>query len=333
VLAMKLHWGILIFLAVAGPWYTAVSLADAKYRDELLIVTNFERFFSSSFAHTRPFWYYFKVTPGQFLPWTLFLPSAVLALRTPEGEEDRKPLLFTMIWVAALFVFFSISKTKRSEYLLPIFPAMALLVGYVIDRGLAKGAHSGTWWRLYHWPMRLAIGLLFLGGIGTGVAAAVVDAGAWLGPVLPIAILATVGAGVAGLLYGKGRGVAAVVAIVVVFAGGVAWGSVAVIDRMNPEKSTRNFSEAIADRFPEGSRVYLYNWRSRAIPYYIGRRAKHTKRPEKLALWFDTPERLFIVFKEEDYDRVKGGLPVATYVLHREWVDHRWALLVSTEPD
>jgi len=331
ILKLKLHWGILIFLAVAGPWYAAVCRFP-EYRDELLIVTNFERFFSSSFAHTRPFWYYLTTTPGYFLPWTLFLPSAVIALKTPEGETDRKPLLFTMVWIAALFVFFSLSKTKRSEYLLPIFPAMALLVGYVIDRGLARGEHSGTWWKLVHWPMDLTIGLLFLGGIGATVAVTIADP-EWTLTILPISFLAVVGAVVAGLLFQRGRGVAAVLTIVAIFAGSVAWSAVAVVDRVNDKNSPRSFCENVADRFPEGATVHLFHYRSRAYPYYLRVRAKHTKRIEKIGKWFDTPDRLYIIFKEDDYERVRDDLPEPTYVMHRQWVDHRWVLLVSTEED
>ena len=69
-------------------------------------------------------------------------------------------MLFVFIWVVGLFVFFSISKTKRSEYLLPIYPAMALLAGYVIDRSLRGWDESLFWRRLFVWPLRITIGLL-----------------------------------------------------------------------------------------------------------------------------------------------------------------------------
>ncbi|MEN8149415.1 MAG: glycosyltransferase family 39 protein, partial [Planctomycetota bacterium] len=154
LLSMRIHWGILVVLAIAGPWYFTVCRRP-EYREGLLVVTNLDRFFTDSVGHVRPFWYYLKSTPIYFLPWTLFLPSAVIALRTSEGEEDKKPLLFLMTWAAAVLVFFSLSRTKRSEYLLPIFPALALLVGYVIDRGLTRGVHSGRWRSLLAWPARL----------------------------------------------------------------------------------------------------------------------------------------------------------------------------------
>jgi 4-amino-4-deoxy-L-arabinose transferase-like glycosyltransferase len=50
--------------------------------------------------------------------------------------------------VFGLLFFFSISKTKRSEYLQPIYPAMALLVGYAIDRSLGWWDDSLFWRRL-----------------------------------------------------------------------------------------------------------------------------------------------------------------------------------------
>jgi 4-amino-4-deoxy-L-arabinose transferase-like glycosyltransferase len=74
---------------------------------------------------------------------------------------ERKQLFFPFLWVVGLFVFFSISQTKRSEYLFPVFSAMvsamALLVGYVIDRSIRSWDESLFWRRLISWPLHIAI--------------------------------------------------------------------------------------------------------------------------------------------------------------------------------
>ncbi|MEE9610984.1 MAG: glycosyltransferase family 39 protein, partial [Desulfatiglandales bacterium] len=137
ILRLKIGWGILIYLAIVAPWYVAVSLKGG-YAHNLIIVTNITRYFEE-FAHVRPFFYYLTTTPPYFLPWLIFLPGAFYLCFSQQTKIERKQLLFPFLWVVGLFVFLSISKTKRSEYLLPIFPAMALLVGYAIDRSL-------RWW-------------------------------------------------------------------------------------------------------------------------------------------------------------------------------------------
>ena len=133
---MKIGWGILIYLAITAPWYVAVSLKGG-YAHDLIMVTNFTRYFKE-FAHVRPIYYYLTTTPPYFLPWLFFLPGVFYLCFSKHTKSDHRQLFYPFLWVVGLFIFFSMSKTKRSEYLLPIFPAMSLLVGYAIDRGLQR---------------------------------------------------------------------------------------------------------------------------------------------------------------------------------------------------
>ena len=170
IFKLKIGWGLLIYLAIVAPWYVAVSLKGG-YAQDLIIVTNFTRFFKE-FAHVRPFYYYLGKTPPYFLPWLIFLPGALYLCFAQQTKTERKQLLFPFLWVVGLFIFFSISKTKRSEYLLPIYPAMALLVGYLIDRSLRYWDDSVFWRRLISWPLRITIGFLAIAGVGIAIYAA-----------------------------------------------------------------------------------------------------------------------------------------------------------------
>lgn len=109
--------GALIYLLIVAPWYVTVSLGEG-YAEHLLITTNLARYFGQ-FDHARPFYYYFITTPLYFLPWTLYLPGAVYLYFFHLTGDERRKLLFPLIRGAGIFIFFSISKTKRSEYLLP----------------------------------------------------------------------------------------------------------------------------------------------------------------------------------------------------------------------
>ena len=105
ILKLKIGWGILIYLAIVAPWYVAVSLKGG-YAQDLIIVTNFTRFFKE-FAHVRPFYYYLGKTPPYFLPWLIFLPGAFYLCFAQQTKKERKQLLFPFLWVVGLFVFFS----------------------------------------------------------------------------------------------------------------------------------------------------------------------------------------------------------------------------------
>lgn len=72
--------------------------------------------------------YYVPVVLVGFLPFTLYLPAALAALR---GSAQRRLLL---AWIAVPFVLFTLVATKLPHYVLPIWPAFALAVAALLDR-------------------------------------------------------------------------------------------------------------------------------------------------------------------------------------------------------
>ncbi|RME88383.1 MAG: hypothetical protein D6785_00930, partial [Planctomycetota bacterium] len=83
--------------------------------------------------HERGFFYYIIKYPGLFAPWVvLLIPFFWLA---PKEENSRLPL----IWWAVIFLLFSVSKNKRTYYLLPLCPAAALLAARGYFLALEKG--------------------------------------------------------------------------------------------------------------------------------------------------------------------------------------------------
>ncbi|MEN8809150.1 MAG: glycosyltransferase family 39 protein, partial [Desulfobacterales bacterium] len=124
---MQLGWGILIFLAVAAPWYVLIMLKNNDYAGYFFIQQNLAYFFSGESRHPRPFYYYFPTLMGGFFPWSLFLPAALFrALRRGFGQTEDGTL-FLMLWFGAVFLFFSTASSKLSTYILPLFPAVSLL--------------------------------------------------------------------------------------------------------------------------------------------------------------------------------------------------------------
>ena len=96
---------------------------------------------SALFLHTKvhrhgPLFYLYHL-PLDAFPWVLFIPGALIyGLRLP--RERRRPFLLLFWWFVANFVFFSIAKTKRSTYLLPLYPAMALMVALYLRETLRE---------------------------------------------------------------------------------------------------------------------------------------------------------------------------------------------------
>lgn len=122
---------VALFLAVVAglvlPWFLKVGSlpqAEQTWRFELL-----GRLGEAS--PDRPWpqkpWWFYLADMTNFLPWLLLLPAA-LALAWQRRRERR--WLFLLAWgVGGLLLFSFSSPSKRSYYLLPLYPAFALMVG------------------------------------------------------------------------------------------------------------------------------------------------------------------------------------------------------------
>lgn len=117
--------GALLFLAIVLPWYIEAGARNDGYLRYYFWDEHFGRFTGSDFDRTQPWYYFVIVGLAGFFPWTLSLPF--LAARYRRKALDDKTL-FLILWVALPFLFFSVSKSKLPHYILPIFPALAVLI-------------------------------------------------------------------------------------------------------------------------------------------------------------------------------------------------------------
>ncbi|MBI3478596.1 MAG: glycosyltransferase family 39 protein [Acidobacteria bacterium] len=130
--------GILIFLAVASPWYAAVQSRNPEFFRVFILEHNLGRFGQDLYHHRQPFWFYLPVLLLALMPWTLWLILAVAErLRVTMSATERKLSLathagswqlFLLIWLLLPVLFFSASQSKLPGYILPAIPAGALLV-------------------------------------------------------------------------------------------------------------------------------------------------------------------------------------------------------------
>ena len=67
---------LLLFLAVAAPWFVTVSLRNPEFARFFFIHEHFERFTSTVHGRYQPFWFFVPVLLGTMLPWSFFIPGA-----------------------------------------------------------------------------------------------------------------------------------------------------------------------------------------------------------------------------------------------------------------
>jgi 4-amino-4-deoxy-L-arabinose transferase-like glycosyltransferase len=150
--------GLALFLVIGAPWFVAVSLANPEFFHFFFIHEHFERFLTKVHRRDEPWWYFFPIFALGILPWLIPALDALRRAWNNEGEKkDFQPGRFLLIWVVFIFFFFSISSSKLPSYILPIFPALALLTG----RHLARMTGRTLFWQIL--PMALlAIAALWL---------------------------------------------------------------------------------------------------------------------------------------------------------------------------
>ncbi|MBI3595701.1 MAG: glycosyltransferase family 39 protein [Nitrospirae bacterium] len=139
-------WGILIFCAVALPWYTAMfRLHGADFWKSFFLHHNIERFTSVIGGHAGAPFYYLGVMAIGFFPWVAFLPASVVSIFSGSTLSERwknfRPFpvdhpfeWFLLLWVAVVFIFFTLAGTKLPSYIAPAFPALAIWVACYLDR-------------------------------------------------------------------------------------------------------------------------------------------------------------------------------------------------------
>ena len=118
--------GALIFLAIVLPWYLEAGARHEGYLRYYFWHEHFGRFAGDEFDRSQPWYYFIVVALVGFFPWTLLWPFVFSGFRRHAWDDKT---LFLILWAGLPFLFFSASRSKLAHYILPIFPALALLTG------------------------------------------------------------------------------------------------------------------------------------------------------------------------------------------------------------
>ena len=146
---------VVVGVAIGLAWAVPAGLAGGEaYRDAIFWGQSAGRIVKS-FAHARPFWWYGAVLPVLILPWVIW-PALWRAFRHFGIAMADGGGRVCVIWFAAAFVVFSLISGKQLHYLLPEFPALALLAAFALA-AMPKPTETARPW--------LPVGALGLAGL------------------------------------------------------------------------------------------------------------------------------------------------------------------------
>jgi 4-amino-4-deoxy-L-arabinose transferase-like glycosyltransferase len=118
----------LLFAAIACPWFVLMAVKEKGFTQFFFIDQHVLRFLTTKHSRSGPLYYFFPVLFGGLFPWSIFIPRAVIFF----WQEREMRLL--LIWSLVVFTFFSVSGSKLPPYILPLFPALSIVLGCLFDR-------------------------------------------------------------------------------------------------------------------------------------------------------------------------------------------------------
>ena len=125
--------GLLLFFAISAPWFVLVSLRNPEFPQFFFVHEHLQRFTSEVHRRTGPLTYFLPYLALGLMPWVATLPQALWHARR-DSAAGFQPKILLATWAVFIFVFFSVSGSKLPSYILPIFPALALLIACQLQR-------------------------------------------------------------------------------------------------------------------------------------------------------------------------------------------------------
>ncbi|HEY4345726.1 MAG TPA: phospholipid carrier-dependent glycosyltransferase [Parvibaculum sp.] len=317
--------GIAIFLAIALPWHILAAMRNQDFLWFYFVHEHFMRFTTTVHKRDEPIWYFIPVLLIGFLPWTGYLWRAIKdALPRWSRRSERPVEMFLILWIAIIFVFFSVSDSKLPPYILPVFPPLAVLLGRLL--GPRLDARDD-----------LPLGRWFFAGAFGLIAATVVIAynmpslrlddtvGIHLANVAPVvfvmAAIFALGA-LAAIFLPRRFGEKATLAAIVLTAA-LGWSGVSLVGSIADPNSVKTMAEAIKAHRHHGETVASYGTFFYDLPVYLN---------DKVVIVDNTAEFVFGMTQEDtsrhlarvqDFSKIWNG-PELTFMVVRARLFDVW---------
>jgi len=236
---------------------------------------------SGDYAAGRyPVYFYLPMMLKYVTPWVVFLPLAIIAPFNKVWNSRQHLMKFLWLWFVAGIVFLTIDRGKRQHYILPLMPAMAILIGILLEdmvfvqkaysRNFAKNILKG-----HIIPITAAM-------LGAAIYFSVVKP-ELLVPMVVLSAVTITAVLLITLLFAKEKPGFACLSI---FVGIAVWFMIAysaftpLLDR---DKPLRAFAEKLVRTVPQSEKLVAYKEVSSTLVYYFGRVVPEIK--DKSALY------------------------------------------------
>ena len=259
----------ILFLAIAAPWFVTVSVANPEFAWFFFIHEHVQRYTSTIHQRSQPWYFFIPILIAGMLPWTVTLFAALpAAFKRLTAGKDFDPTLFALLWAGFIFAFFSLSGSKLPSYILPIFPALALIAA----QHLAMMDGRTLAWQLSPLAVLAAAGLAAV-PFTVNLASASIPAELYSAQIPWLyAAAATLLAGTATAMYCGWRGNVGRAAVVCAFTGLSATQLLVTSeDSLSPAHSTYHLVQKLKPYLKPNAPFYSVGSYEQTLPFYIKR--------------------------------------------------------------
>lgn len=324
----RLILGLATFLAVALPWYAWVGAETrAEFLRGFFLKHNFGRFLSPMENHAGPPFYYVLAILIGLTPWSVFGGLALWnSVREGRLDPGRRPAyVFLWCWVAAYVVFFSLARTKLPNYVLPAYPALALLTGQFLTRWQQGEFQPAPRILTLALVLFAAIGMVTVAGLL--VAGGAVDVAALRGRRLPglltwawVGVLPVLGAVLGAAFLRRGQTVPAcftLASTAVIFLGLLAGGGAAAVEAC---KAPRGLIGLLpAGHQQREVRIACYGYFQPSLVFYCRRQVKVLASAAEAAQFLEWPYEAYLIIPATVWDDLQRRVTVPHAVLGRRF--------------
>ncbi len=346
--------GSLAFALVVIPWYAYVgSETKGEFLRGFFLTHNVQRALGPMEQHGGPAIYYLLVLSLGFAPWSVFLGPTLWYASGRRARFDALPdpsaastvdthadaYRFLWSWIGVYFLFFTLAQTKLPNYILPLYPAVALLTARFLERWRV-GALRPPAWVL---PTGLFL-LLLLGAattVGFLITGGAFDLEALRGRVYPqlkplAALGGLIGAGTLlawwQLRQGRRETVLAILTgtAVLFFACVTAWAGVA----LNGAKAPGPLAAALpSDHEAHEVRLAAYQYFQPSLVFYCHREVHEIANTAELIQFLRRPLPSYLFIREDVWQALETQIPVPHRIVarHRDLYRNCEVVLVTNQ--
>jgi 4-amino-4-deoxy-L-arabinose transferase-like glycosyltransferase len=299
--------GSILFLAITAPWFVLIAQRNPEFLEFFFIHEHLQRFTQTAHSRTGPIYFFLPLLLLGFLPWIAQVPGAIAQTWRERNREFSSGWLLTC-WFVVILGFFSISQSKLPGYIIPLFPALALIVGSQLDRNLGSSNSLSLPWQLQtcFFAILGGIGFFFLGEVSKQSRPDEIQSYAQYTYWIIAALITLISFSLLAFMQSKRNGFSSITS----FAGGLFL--CALIAGTGHETLGRAVSgidlvEQVKADIPQKTNFYSVRILDHTVPFYLGRTMTMVEFPDELEfgvkqepeLWLPTLDAFIDRWKED----------------------------------